>query len=142
MVVDGLCKVGHMDKALDLCIFAKMKGITLSIITYNSVINGLCQQGCFIDAFRLFDSLAKNDMVPLKIKYATLIDTLCKEGNLVDARKLFERMVVKGFEICKLEIGNLLNYTKSMFLTLIMCGHHRITSMFIYFELSGINLIS
>ncbi|XP_052181581.1 pentatricopeptide repeat-containing protein At5g57250, mitochondrial [Diospyros lotus] len=98
MVVDGLCKAGHMGKALDLCIFAKRKGIMLSIITYNSVINGLCQQGCFIDAFRLFDSLEKIDMVPSEITYATLIDTLCKEGYLLDARKLFERMVVKGFE--------------------------------------------
>ncbi|KAF7153589.1 hypothetical protein RHSIM_Rhsim01G0118900 [Rhododendron simsii] len=74
-VVDSLCKGGHMDKALDLCSFAKRKGIALSIITYNSVINGLCRQGCFIEAFRLFNSLEKIDMFPSEITYATLIDS-------------------------------------------------------------------
>ncbi|CAL5376702.1 unnamed protein product [Camellia sinensis] len=98
MVVDGLCKGGHMDKALDLCAFAKRKGITLSIVTYNSVINGLCRQGCFIEAFRLFDSLEKINMFPSEITYATLIATLSKEGYLLDARKLFESMVLKGFK--------------------------------------------
>lgn len=95
-VVDSLCKGGHMDKALDLCSFAKRKGIVLSIITYNKVINGLCRQGCFIEAFRLFDSLEKIGVVPSDITYATLIDSLTKEGYLPDARKLFDSMVLKG----------------------------------------------
>lgn len=98
IVVDGLCKGGHINEALDLCYFVRKKGITLSIITYNSVINGLCHQGCLVQAFRLFDSLEKVDMVPSEITYATLIDNLCKEGFLLDARKLFERMVVKGYK--------------------------------------------
>lgn len=95
-VVDSLCKGGHIDKALDLCSFAKRKGIALSIITYNSVINGLCRQGCFIEAFRLFNSLEKIDVFPSEITYATLIDSLSKEGYLLDARKLFDSMVLKG----------------------------------------------
>ncbi|KAL6977845.1 hypothetical protein U1Q18_026628 [Sarracenia purpurea var. burkii] len=98
MVVDRLCKGGHMDKALNLCAFAKRKGITLSIITYNSVINGLCRQGCFIEAFRLFNSLEKIDLFPSEITYATLIDALSKEGYLHDTRMLFDSMVLKGFK--------------------------------------------
>ncbi|XAR53447.1 hypothetical protein NMG60_11022001 [Bertholletia excelsa] len=98
IVVDGLCKEGHVDKALDLCAFAKRKGVTLNIVTYNSIMNGLCHQGCFVEAFRLLDSLEKIDMIPSEITYATLIDTLSKEGLLADARNLFDSMILKGFK--------------------------------------------
>ncbi|CBI18522.3 unnamed protein product, partial [Vitis vinifera] len=97
IMIDVLCKEGHLDKALDLCAFVKKKGIALNIYAYNSVINGLCRQGCLVQAFRLFDSLEKIDLVPSEITYATLIDSLCKEGCLLDAKQLFEKMVIKGF---------------------------------------------
>ncbi|KAK1366217.1 pentatricopeptide repeat-containing protein, mitochondrial [Heracleum sosnowskyi] len=96
IVVDGLCKDGYINKALDICSFVRKKGIKLNIITYNSVINGLCHQGCLVQAFRLFDSLENINMVPSLITYSTLISALSKEGCLHDARKLFERMVIKG----------------------------------------------
>ncbi|KVI01434.1 Pentatricopeptide repeat-containing protein [Cynara cardunculus var. scolymus] len=98
IVVDGLCKEGHIGKALDVCTLAKNYGITLNTITYNSVIYGLCHQGCFVKAFRLFDSLEKIDVIPSEITYATLIDALCKEGYLLDAEKLLERMIMQGLK--------------------------------------------
>ncbi|KAL8095437.1 pentatricopeptide repeat-containing protein At5g57250, mitochondrial [Apium graveolens] len=96
IVVDGLCKDGYISKALDVCSFARKKGIILNIITYNSVINGLCRQGCLVQAFRLFNSMENINMVPSLITYSTLISALSREGCLLDARKLFERMVIKG----------------------------------------------
>ncbi|XP_057981387.1 pentatricopeptide repeat-containing protein At5g57250, mitochondrial isoform X2 [Malania oleifera] len=96
ILVQGLCKGGHLSEALDLCAFVKRKDITLNIVTYNSVINGLCRQGCLVEAFRLFDSLEKIDLVPSEITYASLIDTLCKEGYFLDAKRLLERMIFKG----------------------------------------------
>lgn len=98
IMVDNLCKEGHLDKALDLCAFVKQKGISLNIYAYNSVINGLCRQGCLLQAFRIFDSLENIDLVPSDITYATLIDSLCKEGHLLDAKQLFQKMVIKGFK--------------------------------------------
>lgn len=95
-VIDGLCKGGYMKEALDVCCFAKSKGIALNIICYNSIINGLCRQGCLVEAFQLFDSLERIGLVPSVITYATLIDTLCKEGFLLDAKKLFEKMALMG----------------------------------------------
>ncbi|KAG7942118.1 hypothetical protein I3843_16G083400 [Carya illinoinensis] len=97
IIIDGLSKGGHVNKALDVCAFVKKKGITLNIISYNSVINGLCCQGHLVEAFRLFDSLEKNGLVPSEITYATLIDALCREGFLLDGKQLFERMVLKDF---------------------------------------------
>lgn len=97
ILVDVLCKEGHLDKALDLCALVKKKGIALNIYAYNSVIHGLCLQGCLVQAFRLFDSLEKIDLVPSEVTYAILIDSLCKEGYLPDAKQLFEKMVIKGF---------------------------------------------
>lgn len=98
IIIDGLCKGGYLNKALDLCAFVKKKGITLNIISYNSVINGLCGQGCLVEAFRLFDSLERIDLVPSEITYATLINTLCREGFFKDGKQLFDRMLLKGFK--------------------------------------------
>ncbi|KAL5823767.1 hypothetical protein ACOSQ4_021667 [Xanthoceras sorbifolium] len=98
VMVDGLCKEGYLDKALDICAFARKKGIALNIVTFNSVINSLCHQGCLVEAFRLFDSLERIDLVPSVVTYATLIDNLCKQGLLVDAKKLFERMLLKALK--------------------------------------------
>jgi leucine-rich PPR motif-containing protein len=98
IIVDGLCKGGYVDKALDLCAFVKKKGIALNIISYNSVLNGLCRQGRLVEAFRLFDSLERIDLAPSEITYATLIDTLCREGFLIDGKQLFERMVLEGLK--------------------------------------------
>ncbi|KAI3496350.1 hypothetical protein L1887_38709 [Cichorium endivia] len=100
ILVDGLSKEGHIKKALEVCNLAMKQGVTLNVMTYNSIINGLCHQGCFLEAFRLFDSLEKKkiDVIPSEITYATLIDALSKERYLLDAKELFERMVLKGFK--------------------------------------------
>ncbi|KAH6807559.1 hypothetical protein C2S51_028667 [Perilla frutescens var. frutescens] len=98
IMIDALCKTMHIDRALDLCILAKKKGLALNIVIYNSVINGLCSQGCLVEAFRLFDSLEKIDVLPTVVTYGTLIDALVKEGLLQDARILFERMFLKDLK--------------------------------------------
>nr|AYM00671.1 pentatricopeptide repeat protein [Salvia miltiorrhiza] len=98
IMIDALCKAKHINKALDLCILAKKKGLAINIVIYNSVINGLCSQGCLLEAFRLFDSLEKIDILPTEITYGTLINALVKEGLLQDARVLFERMLLKDIK--------------------------------------------
>ncbi|KAL4564372.1 hypothetical protein LXL04_028433 [Taraxacum kok-saghyz] len=99
ILVDKLSKEGHIRKALEICDLATKHGVSLNVITYNSIINGLCHQGCFLEAFRLFHSLEKKkiDINPSEITYATLIDALSKERYLLDAKELFNRMVLKGF---------------------------------------------
>ncbi|KAK8615189.1 hypothetical protein V6N13_068970 [Hibiscus sabdariffa] len=96
ILVHALCKEGYPNQALDLCAFAKTKGITPNIVMYNSVINGLCRQGCLIEALRLFDSLERIGLVPSTVTYATLIDNLCKQGLLLEAKNLFDAMINKG----------------------------------------------
>lgn len=96
IIVDGLCKEGFLVKALDLCSFAKSRGVILNIITYNSLINGLCQNGCLVEALRLFDSLENTGLNPSEVTYGILIDNLCKEGLFLDAEKLLDGMVFKG----------------------------------------------
>ncbi|CAA6662356.1 unnamed protein product [Spirodela intermedia] len=85
IVVDGLCKEGHLEKALMLC--TRMRDL---------VINGLCRQGCLIEALRMFDAMGPNDVTPTVVTYATLIHALATEGHLTDARKLFEKMISSG----------------------------------------------
>lgn len=95
-LIDGLCKEGHVDKALNVCNFAQKKGFPLSVAIYNSVINGLCRQGCIVEALRLLDSLERIDIIPSEITYGTLIDALSKKGHLLDAQKLLETMLQKN----------------------------------------------
>ncbi|KAL2347987.1 hypothetical protein Fmac_001987 [Flemingia macrophylla] len=98
VVIDGLCKGGYLNKALDLCAFVEKKGMSLNIVVYNSILNGLCHEGRLIEAFRLLDSLEKFNFVPSEITYATLIYALCREGFLLDAEHVFRKMVIKGFQ--------------------------------------------
>nr|GFB69267.1 hypothetical protein [Tanacetum cinerariifolium] len=98
ILVDGLCKEGHIRKALEICTLARNNKITLNIVTYNTIINGLFHQGCFVEAFRLFDSLEKINVIPSEITYSTLIDALCKEGYLLDANKVFEKIVLNNLK--------------------------------------------
>ncbi|TKY72752.1 Pentatricopeptide repeat-containing protein [Spatholobus suberectus] len=98
IVIDGLCKGGYLNKALDLCAVVEKKGMNLNIVVYNSIINGLCHEGRLIEAFRLLDSLEKLNLVPSEITYATLIYALCREGFLLDAEHVFRKMVLKGFQ--------------------------------------------
>ncbi|XP_027363818.1 pentatricopeptide repeat-containing protein At5g57250, mitochondrial [Abrus precatorius] len=98
IVIDGLCKEGYINKALDLCASVENKGMNLNIVIYNSIINGLCHEGRLIEAFRLFDSLEKLNLIPSEITYATLIYALCREGFLLDAEHVFRKMILKGFQ--------------------------------------------
>ncbi|KAI6703132.1 hypothetical protein NL676_012268 [Syzygium grande] len=98
IMVNGLCKRGYLNQALDLCSFIRKKGIALNVVSYNSVINGLCRQGQLMEAFRLCDSLEKVGLVPSGITYGTLIDALCREQFLTDAQLLFQKMIRKGLE--------------------------------------------
>jgi len=98
IVIDGLCKGGYLNKALDLCAFVERKGMKLNVVIYNSIINGLCHEGCLIEAFRLLDSLEELNLVPSEITYATVIYALCREGFLLDAEHIFRKMFVKGFQ--------------------------------------------
>ncbi|KAL9224620.1 hypothetical protein vseg_000639 [Gypsophila vaccaria] len=98
ILVDGLCKEGCVDKALQLCNLARNRGVSLNVVTYNSLFNGLCREGCLVEAFRLFDALEKNNVFPSEITYGTLIDALVREGFLLDARRLFERMLVENIK--------------------------------------------
>lgn len=92
IVVDGLCKEGHLDKALEVCEVMKKRGSHPNMITYNSILNGLCLQGCLVEAFRLFNSLDQQ-LTPTVVTYGTLIDALSREGFLEDAHQLFEKLV-------------------------------------------------
>ncbi|KAK9099743.1 hypothetical protein Scep_023173 [Stephania cephalantha] len=95
MVVDGLCKEGMLNKALDLCATMRKRGVSPNIVTYNSVINGLCRQGCHVEALRLFDSLEQIGVSPTCVTYGSLISTLSNEGYIQDAKQLFEKMIIK-----------------------------------------------
>ncbi|KAJ8768741.1 hypothetical protein K2173_023645 [Erythroxylum novogranatense] len=99
LIIDCLCKGGHLVKAVDLCYFAEKKEINLNIITYNTVLHGLCQQGCLFEAFRLFDSLERINLTPSAITYGILIDATSKTGYLLDAKRLFEGMIIKDYEV-------------------------------------------
>ncbi|PKA58554.1 Pentatricopeptide repeat-containing protein [Apostasia shenzhenica] len=96
IIVDGFCREGDLEKALDLCATMRNKGFCPQIATYNSVIHCLCCQGCLIDAFRIFDSFERNNVFPTIVTYVTLIDALCREGFLHDAKQLLLRMSRKG----------------------------------------------
>ena len=96
IVVDGLCKEVHIEKAQDFCASMRSRGINPNNVVYNSVINCLCWLGCLVEALRIFDSLETNYALPTVVTYATLIGALSREGFLEDAEQLFRRTILKG----------------------------------------------
>ncbi|XP_078177134.1 pentatricopeptide repeat-containing protein At5g57250, mitochondrial-like [Carex rostrata] len=112
-VIDGLCKAGSIEKALDLCESMSERGICSNVELYNSILNGLCNQGCFVEAFRVLDTLERSDVQLTVYTYTPVIAALCKEGLLKDASKVFDKMLNRGItpdtSVCNLVISGYCN---------------------------------
>ena len=45
VVVNGLCKVGKLNKAGDVIEYMKAQGFSPNVVTYNTLIDGYCKMG-------------------------------------------------------------------------------------------------
>jgi leucine-rich PPR motif-containing protein len=59
-VIDGLCKIGEVDKAVDLINDMDKEGCSLDKMIYETVMKVICKTKQLSGAFRLMDSMEKH----------------------------------------------------------------------------------
>ncbi|KAL3533655.1 hypothetical protein ACH5RR_007176 [Cinchona calisaya] len=96
VVLDGLCKSGHVDKALQLLCSLETGGVKLHISMYNIILDRLCTSGRLDSARELFNSLPIKGLNPDVATYSIMINGFCLAGLLKEARECFLKMEKNG----------------------------------------------
>ncbi|KAI4370239.1 hypothetical protein MLD38_018609 [Melastoma candidum] len=74
--VDGLCKEGRLEEALELLGAMRSKGFLPNNVTYSTLIHGLCGQGKCDEARALLEEQVTNCIIPNVVSYTSLIQGL------------------------------------------------------------------
>ncbi|KAF6159461.1 hypothetical protein GIB67_032232 [Kingdonia uniflora] len=92
-------------------LFRKMnvKGCSLTVIAYTSLIHGPCLYNILDEAMELFEEMSRKGIKPNVVTFSSLIDGLCKGGRSLQALKLLEKMVGKRFSASTIIYNNLVS---------------------------------
>lgn len=96
LVIKALCKLGLVNKAID--IFREMPDLKCQpdAYTYCTLMDGLCKKDRIDDAVVLLDEMQIEGCHASAVSFNVLIDGLCKKGDLARAAKLVDNMFLKG----------------------------------------------
>nr|GLL49850.1 pentatricopeptide repeat-containing protein At1g62914, mitochondrial-like [Ipomoea trifida] len=124
-VINGLCKAGHTQNALDLLIVMQKEGpkpdtiayntimiqrnIYPDVVTYNALVEGYCLQGRMDEVRKVFGRMVESGIQPDVMTYNTLINGYCKIKEVDEARKVFGRMVESGIQPNVMTYNTLIN---------------------------------
>ncbi|QHN95741.1 Pentatricopeptide repeat-containing protein [Arachis hypogaea] len=96
IVVDGLCKGGLLNDALDLYFNMLGRGISPDIVTYTSIIYGFCHVSQWKEAGLLLNEIFIKDISLDVYTFNIIIDALCKEEMLLQAHDLCDVMILRA----------------------------------------------
>ncbi|PPR87556.1 hypothetical protein GOBAR_AA33130 [Gossypium barbadense] len=88
VLINGCCKVGDLEKAMEL--FEAMP--ERNIGSWNSFINGLMKNGDLNKAMQLFDEMKEKDVV----SWTTIVNGLSQNGDYQKALSMFFKMLEVG----------------------------------------------
>ncbi|PKU70849.1 Pentatricopeptide repeat-containing protein [Dendrobium catenatum] len=94
--INALCKIGHVDLALEQLDEMIHKGFDPTVSIYDSIIGSLCREGRIRKADMTFNGMLKAGVNPDEVVYATLINGYCVMGRAVRACRLFDQMTQRG----------------------------------------------
>ncbi|KAK8643711.1 hypothetical protein V6N13_012994 [Hibiscus sabdariffa] len=102
IVIDGLCKAGHIEVAKELFRELAFNGLKPNVYTYTIMINGLCKERLPDEAHELFRSMRDDDCLPNGCHYNVMIQGFLRNKYTLEATQLVAEMVGKGFfaDIC------------------------------------------
>ncbi|KAI3808961.1 hypothetical protein L1987_24924 [Smallanthus sonchifolius] len=95
-VINGLCKVGHTSKALELLMFLEASSCKPCVEQYSTVIDSLCKDKMVDDALQLFANMTEKGVLADVITYNSLIQGLCNFGREKEAAKMLRDMEEEG----------------------------------------------
>ncbi|GAU16605.1 hypothetical protein TSUD_233570 [Trifolium subterraneum] len=84
-MLDGLCKDGNVQEALNLFGLMRQKGTIPEIVIYTAVVEGYTKAHKADDAIRIFRKMQSNGIKPNAFSYTVLIQGLYKCSRLQDA---------------------------------------------------------
>ncbi|MFQ6643297.1 hypothetical protein Gotur_018594, partial [Gossypium turneri] len=73
ILIDGLCKTGHIKVAKELFCELSINGLKPNVYAYAIMINGFCKEGLPDEAYQLFRSMEDNDCLPNSCCYNVMI---------------------------------------------------------------------
>ena len=101
MMIDGACKVGDMEFALEL--LGKMRVmsggfVSPNDVTYNTVVNGFCKIGRLDLAERIRCEMVKSGVECNERTYGALVDAYGRCGRSDEALRLCDEMTSRGLK--------------------------------------------
>ncbi|KAK5804038.1 hypothetical protein PVK06_031687 [Gossypium arboreum] len=99
ILINGLCKAGHIEVAKELFRQLSDSGLKPNVYKYDVMINGLCKEGLPDEAYRFFGSMGDNDCSPNSCCYNVMIRGLLRNNYTSKAMQLLMKMVGKGFSV-------------------------------------------
>ncbi|KAK6911130.1 Pentatricopeptide repeat [Dillenia turbinata] len=118
-VMNGFCKVGRTDEAMELINEAMERGLVPSVVTFNTLFTGYCEEGRAGEGWEKFLAALRIYKKMLDLGYEVdgrmmngLVRVICKTFSidvdlLKEAFQVFEKMKNKGATTCLLVIQSL-----------------------------------
>ncbi|XP_019157941.1 PREDICTED: putative pentatricopeptide repeat-containing protein At1g12700, mitochondrial [Ipomoea nil] len=94
ILINGLCKAGHTQTALDLLIVMQEEGPKPDTIAYSTVIDSLCKDRMVDKALGLLSEMIERGIPPNIFTYNSLIQGLCNFSRWKEVTKLMNEMVL------------------------------------------------
>lgn len=95
-MLDGLCKDGLIQEAMNLFGLMREKGTIPEVVIYTAVVDGFCKAQKFDDAKRIFRKMQSNGISPNALSYNILIQGFYKCNKLEDAIEYCVEMLEAG----------------------------------------------
>ncbi|KAH9724765.1 putative pentatricopeptide repeat-containing protein [Citrus sinensis] len=96
IIIDSLCKEGLVDKAKELFLEMKGRGINPAVVVCTTLIHGFCCAGNWEEVNGLFIEMLDLGPRPNLLTFNVMIDCLCKGGKINEANGLLELMIQRG----------------------------------------------
>ena len=76
-IVNGLCKIGETNVAINLLRKMERGNFVLDLTTYNTIIDSLCKDRLVTDALKLLSEMISKGIKPDHVTYNCLIQGVC-----------------------------------------------------------------
>ncbi|KAG6590294.1 Pentatricopeptide repeat-containing protein, partial [Cucurbita argyrosperma subsp. sororia] len=96
VLINGLCKNGRLDCAINFLNQMFTYNRLPDIITYNTLLDALSKEDMVDEAFQLLHLLIGTNCSPSLISYNTVLNGLSKKGYVDEATSLYNQMIQNG----------------------------------------------
>ncbi|KAL6574267.1 putative ubiquitin-conjugating enzyme E2 23 [Orobanche hederae] len=108
-IIHGLCKLGEVEKAVQLYKAIFPKRVYPSSFPHRSILLGLCEKRTTFEARCYLNTLTRSGLIHDVVLYNIMIDRYIKVGDLAEAVRLYENLLKKGIDPTVVTFNTLIN---------------------------------